>query len=504
MLTFYRYNNLKKIKSKKMNNIIKISVLTTILFVSSCATLYFGSKEIKQMEKSAKDKISMLKKRYKYVSEGWAKIEKDDISSALAQAKKLSREELALMIKTRVERIIIDELGVSTKKSYESFVSRTKLYTDILLEKPDYEEWFKFFPDKNSVTYIMCVSEETVNQWVTKDIETKLSPILGYLNSVLREIKNKNYTTALSILIKTKEVAEDKLAGMLAEVVVTEDEVFSLRTAEKRNIQGKKEELFSFINKKITEILSNVKLSCLDENITYNSEGRLNKNLRIQVAYQEKENKVPMRLLPLKSKFVSGGGTVLENFTTDEYGIAEVPITNVNPLYPETVIEIKLDEEKIGIKKEDVATLPTVFVKLTKIKTVAIYVSFVNIDKETEIADFENQLKSLLINVGCSVINSPTKDINYVRTKLYADYFLIVELKTTATGPDAFGVYTAYISGNAKIVATSDNRDLFVVSCPTGKGEHLSKTAAGRDAFSRAYKTFLKTIEEKIQNVFKQ
>jgi hypothetical protein len=278
-------------------------------------------------------------------------------------------------------------------------------------------------------------------------------------------------------------------------------DVLSLKEAQERKIAGTQEELFSFINGKITDLMAGIKIIPLDENISYTAEGKVSRSPRVQVVLEEKMEKIPIQGFPLKAKFVSGNGKLLEEFNSAAYGIAEINIEQVEPSFREAVVEVSVNSEKLGIRKEDIVTLPAVGIKLTKLQTAAVYVNFTNVGSTAYIPEFVAKLKDLLSNAGYSVVDTSSKDISRVRSELNVDFLLSVELRTTATGPDAFGAYTAYISGEARMFSTDDAREIFVVSCPQAKGEHLSKSAAGLDAFSRISTKFLTQIEQKIKTL---
>jgi hypothetical protein len=476
--------------------------LTSIFIFFSCVNLQVSKKRLslEKKEKTVKAQISDLRKKF-YVGEGWAKIEKGDIVKSLEKAKTSARKDLATTIKSRVVQTIVSELGESAHKAYENFNSRIEVYTNVILEKPDYENWFKSYPGEDYVTYVICVSEETFRQWVIKDIEMKLSPILGYLNPALRDLKNKKFSPALTNFLKSREETENKFAGMPIEIVISDNQAYSLKQAEEQKVGGKKEELFSFINSKITDLLGAISLVYLeDREITYTSDGKISANPRIQVVLKEGNNNVPVTNFPLKAKFVTGKGVVEEEFSSDVYGIAEINIKEIDPSFRETIIEVAVNAEKLGIKKEDLVTLPNIYIKLLKLQTAALYVRFINIGEVTKVDSFTNKVKSLLINAGYSVVDSSTKDLEKVKYDLNADYLLAIELKTVVTGPDPFGVFSASIEGQAKM-SSVDGRDLFIILCPNAEGEHISKSGAGFDALARVSSSFLKQIEQKIVSV---
>lgn len=480
-----------------------IFLLTLVFLVSSCAWL---RKEVKkEKEVSPKQEIKKLKDKYKYVEEGGARIKRGDLPTALKKAKEDARGELAKSIRVKVEQIIVDELGSVAKKDYSKFVSRTKFYTDVVLGKPDYTDWFERYPDKHSVTFVMCASEKTVKKWVAEDIETKLKPILTHLNSALKSCTRKEFGPAVTNLLKARDEAEDKFAGMSIGLKIKGEQAFPFSD----KMEGQPVEVISFISSKITELIGGIRLIPLDENIVYTAGGIINRNPRIQVVFEEEstDERTPLANLPLRARFATGSGEQQEELTSRWNGLVVLDISYVDPSFRNTIIEVAIDGKKLGIREEDLVTLPVLSVRVPKMQTAVISVIFINGDGTIAIPEFVSNLRNLLASNGYSVIDYSVsgtvtpQDMRRARDELNADYLLSVNLMARTIGPDAFGAYTADIRGEAKMFSLHQETESFTVSCPHARGEHLSKTAACLDAFFRISSSFLREIEQNIRSM---
>jgi hypothetical protein len=335
----------------------------------------------------------------------------------------------------------------------------------------------------------MCVSEKTLQKWVKEDIEAKLKPIAGYLNSVLRNLRRKSFVSALSELIEAKKRADNSFGGMPVEIIVKDDRVYPL----KEGVEGEKKELYSFISTTITEFIGNIRIELIepDKKFTYATDGRINRTPKVYVSYFDETGRTPISRFPLKAAFIRGNGRLVENPRTGEDGIADINIEWIDPSNSETTIKVSIDYERLGIKEGDVITSPGILIPLTKLQTVAV---FVNINAP----DFLDRLREILRDAGYDVVISNTSDVVRVREELHADNLLTVEIKSSATGPDAFGLYTGCVSGNARMFLTS-GRELFTISCPTVREEHISRDGAVSAALSRFQTLCIREIENRIK-----
>jgi hypothetical protein len=276
---------------------------------------------------------------------------------------------------------------------------------------------------------------------------------------------------------------------MPVEIIIKDDRVYPL----KEGVEGEKTELYSFISTTITEFIGNIRIELIepDKKFTYATDGRINKTPKVYVSYFDETGRTPISRFPLKAAFIRGNGRLVENPRTGEDGIADINIEWIDPSNSETTIKVSIDYERLGIKEGDVITSPGILIPLTKLQTVAV---FVNINAP----DFIDRLKEILRDAGYDVVISDSSDVVKVREELHADNLLTVEIKRSATGPDAFGLYTGYVSGNARMFLTS-GKELFTISCPTVREEHISRDGAVSAALSRFQTSCIKEIENRIK-----
>ena len=471
--------------------------LVCLMVISGCALWPFGRRKDGESKKdaSAKVQIKNLRKKYKYIAENWAKIEGGDVSSARDTARDRARAELAKMIKVRITDVITDELGKSAQvESYEIFKKKTEVYTDIILGKPDEQDWYEFYPTKDEITYVLCVSEETVNEWVREDLRKKKQPIEQYVNSASKELKAKKYSSALANLVKARNLSERLFTGMSIE----------------SELNGTPVELNSFIGTKIAELMGGIEIIELDKNVVYTAEGKIKPQPRIQMIFKDDVSgeKTPLENFPLKARFISGKGKLIEEFNTGSLGMTELNISEIDPSNRSTSIKVEIDLEQLKVKKTDILRVPSVSITMKKMQTIALATAFYNAGIKTNITSFSNDLRDFTIRNGYGVVDytNMSKDITShdrreARESLNADYLLAVVLITKIEGPDAFGFFTSHINGSAKLYSLDDDNELFAINSPAGTGEHLDKSGAGFEAFSKVSNAFIDRIKERIKTV---
>jgi len=469
-----------------------------MVFFSGCATIMFWKKsdEAKQKRKDFlqnKKEIEKIKNDDAfYVGEGIVQI-KITSADAIKEAKKEARKELTKTIEVKIEATIVDVIGKRARESYEWFESKTKSYSDIVLRDIPPGKYFLYYPTEKSVTYLLRVSKKKYEESVKRDIEGRKKRIMGSVRPGLEAMDKKDFALALNHFLGAKELFEESFGNTSLETKIEDTNV----------------ELNSYINGKIIALINGITITPLDERITYSAEGKVSRKPRVSVVYiDERKKKSPVPSIHLLAKFTKGEGQITSRFNADINGIGQLPIEYLNPEIEESIIEIKLDMEKIGAGAEKISIVPSCSIKFSKTKTVAISVVFLKKGHKTTPSDLLNEIKTVFLDKAFGVTEYNIKrktvseeDKQNARNSLYADYLLSIETKASGGGPDMYGMYWSYSSGSVMMYSLSDGSEIFTFSIPSTKGEHVTSSGAAWDAFGKIKPVLLRKLKQNIDKM---
>ncbi len=467
-----------------------------IIFIFSCTSLKRPT--LKQIEESAK--IEQNKRRVGekkrdprlFVGESVVNTDKFGLEEAIQNAKEGARADLAAGIRLRVKATIEYEVSEKADENTSWFNSRIDSYTDMVLHEVKCNYYYPC-PDQDYVTGLCWLSRKKYDEYVTEDLRRKKAKVLGFLKPGLEAINGRNFALALNTLIKAgKEIKK-----------------FFGETPIETEINGEKLELNSFTQSKIATLINNLEIKPLDKKVNYDAEGKPSVNPRVYVAYRE-EGGAEARVanIPLVAKIVYPTGEekiVTYGIKTSTDGLAEIVIEHIDASKNHALLEVKLGEKEIGIQPEQKFITPICHIYLHKIQTIAISVVFFNNHHRILPVGFVDEVKQTLLDKGYGTIDYAiqgervTNQDKRGAQDLHADYLLSMKITALGGGPDMYGMCWSKASSRIVLYSIPQGKELFALSGPSAKGEHVTVSGAGWEAFSKVKPGLIKLLKSKLK-----
>lgn len=427
-----------------------------------------------------------------YLGEGFGEISKKSLSDAIKEAKNMAIADLASSIKTRVKKdfkqeINYDEESGSNKEKLESIINT---YTNLLIEDIQYKTFINY-PKKGILTVLVYIDKNTYDQKVAKDIQDKTEATKQFAVAAIKARYEGNIVEAIEHLVNGK-ISKQKYFG---DIPIKAD------LTGKGNI----EDLDSFFDINLTQILHSIKLQYIDENIIYDTSGKPNKKPLVIATYEEKDEKKPLFGIPLKASFVKGNG-VISNIPlkTGRRGEAYIPLEKVNPSEKDAIIQVIFDAESFQI--EDSQNIPSVFIPLSKSKALAFGVSYFLDGKYQRKIDLEDAVKIALASSGFEIkkFESRGKELDDEKIKelseLNTEYIIYITANAN-TRKNQYDMYDAsvFIKG---YIYSQDTKKLFdSIDETQSRAQGISQISSADKALAIAKKRFIELLKEKIKNL---
>jgi hypothetical protein len=444
--------------------------------------------EIRRIKESEIDEYKKKQGKTLYVGEGVSEV-KDDLGEAIRVAKERAMADLLKSIKVRIKADVRDELKYSEDGvvggKFESIVNS---YVDQVLEIVQDKQYLDY-PTAGTVTKIVYVDKDAYDEKVAKDMQVKTERIKKF---AVEGIKAQNSR-------KIAQAIENYVNGKLWQKNYFED------LPVKADVQGNgnPEDLGAYFDTKLTQILNSIKLDSPDENIVYNTDGKVNKKPMVILSYEDASGKTPLENIPLKASFVKGGGSIpTASIRTGRRGEVYIPVDKVDPSEREAEVQVELDADAFKLK--DVTNLPTISVVVRKSKAVAWAVSFFREGKNEKNASFAESVKIILNAYGYELKNFEIGSEDLTDEKiaqareLNVDYLIYV-CATASTGADEYGMYKSSVSSKAYIYSFYDDKLVEMVEGPSKSGYSAGASGAAAAALSKVKPGLMEMLKEKIK-----
>ncbi len=467
-----------------------------IIFTGSCTS--FKRPTLKQIEKSAKieqnkRKVSEKKRDPRlFVGEGVVNTHRFKLDEAIKNATEDARADLAKGIRVKVKATIVYEVSEKADVNTSWFNSHIDSYTDMVLHEVKCNYYYPY-PDQGYVTGLCWLSKRKYDEYVTEDLRRKKAKVLGFLKPGLEAMTGKNFALALNNLIEARNQIKEFFGGTPVET----------------EINGEKLELNSFTQSKIATLINNLEIKPLDKKVSYDAEGKPSVNPQVYVAYrEERESETRVANIPLVVKIVypTGGEEIITyGIKTSTDGLADIVIEHIDASKDHAVLEIKLDAKKIGIPPEQKSIMPICHIYLHKIQTIAVSVVFLNNQQRIIPSGFVDEIKQILLDKGYDTIDHAiqgqkvTNQDKKAAQVLNADYLLSVEINASGGGPDMYGMCWSRASSRIAFYSIPQGKELFALPGPSAKGEHVTISGAGWDAFSKVGPGLIKILKSKLK-----
>lgn len=491
-----------------------IILLLTVMILSGCSI--FGKKKVDEVPKSseeikqeiqyneAKDFIDTKKDNLDiYWGEGIANIG-DDLGNARIESKDRALKDLSEKIEVHVEsdfHRVLTGSSVQTAKKYnetiiDDIIQRIKTYTNQVITSVQ-EKSFIDYPQKGVITYFVYIARSAYKERVQKDLDAKKMMIRNTIQNGNNEFDARNYLSAINNWISAK----DYLSDFFGQLPLQDD----------LDNDTKMEEVNAYLYGKINNFFGNIRLTLLNDDFFYDAQGEISQRPVIYAQYiDNKGNKFSISKLPLKTEFVNGSGKIIGEVITGSYGEVELPITYINPTNKISSIRVGIDKDRItGLESFSLPPIPSVSLEMNKVKTVVMSVTFHNGSQLTEPDEIKNNVNSILLNKGFSVISILIKgnDVNHndieKARNTNADYLLFINAKTgsSSTVGGYENMYTTTCSGVVSLYKLPQGNVISSENIPGETGFGVSAEIAGWDAFGKLKDIILSKARSIIESI---
>jgi hypothetical protein len=344
-----------------------------------------------QPARSASDEINGLRSRHGldlYVGEGIATV-KDDLGEARQSAKKRALEDLSGAIKIKVKGQVRDELKVAKGKADESvFESMIDTYVDAVLVNVKEAVYFDY-PKKNAVTVLVYISKKEYDRSVTQDMQAKAGRVAKFAKEGLAALRVGAIAAAIENFTAGKQCLSDSFAALPVQADIYEN--------------GKPEDLGAFFQTRLAGIAGGLKMEAAEEKIVYNGEGHVNKAPAVYLTYEENGKRVPAENVPAYAVFVKGSGKITQAaLKTGRLGELRIPVEEVDAAAKDAVIQAGVEPGYIGQTSRGDA--PSCLVNLSRMKTVAYSVTFINNTSTIKPASVVDSVRAMLADYGYAMV----------------------------------------------------------------------------------------------------
>lgn len=474
---------------KKINICIFLCFLFGIAFGNEQnVTLNVKPKILERNDvKKAKAYLKKLKKLEKakkiYYGEGCAKIKDGEFQGAKNEARKNANNELSGKIKTKIKA----EVNIYTKQSVGAYSKdvekninqKVMSYTEAVLSDVEVSDTFVDYPQKGYITIFVSIDRNEYDKKVKEDMAEKINMIRKIIISADNSLKKKDFVFAIKDYVLAKELLVANFEGI---------SIFDKIYTKKKKVYFR-----LYINRKLAQILPKIEISLLDKNFVYDFDGKIISSSKIYVQYSNNNKKRSVSGIPLKVQFVTGSGTS-GKILSNEYGEANLDLTNIDAKYNESVIKLDIDKEKLGLGEDYDTNLNSLKIVLKRKKTVAVNIIFMNGSLVSSPAIISERIKSKLLAKKYNVIFKNEKTVDALKNKtINADFLIFIELKAVGGGNVGRfkNMFTRNCTGSLALYKlpqfTSEISE--VIKSKKGFGNSLSN--AGFDAFGKVSSSLL-------------
>lgn len=425
-----------------------------------------------------------------YVGEGVAE-SKTDLGEAIRIAKERAMADLLKSIKVRIKADVRDELRFSEDGTASGkFESIVNSYVDQVLEIVR-DQRYEGFPKAGAVTEIVYVDKDAYDEKVALDIQEKTDRIKKYALEGAKAQAARNVGQAIENYVNGKIWLKNYFEDLPVKAEIQK--------------AGVPEDLGSYFDTRLTQILHSISLESVDEKIVYNTEGKVSRNPTVIFSYEDITGKTPLADMPANASFVKGKGTISSApLRSGRRGEVYIPLDWVDPREREASIQVELDAAALRIK--DTQGLPVVFIPVNKSKAVAWAVSFFQGAKRENPASLSDSIKMALRSTGYELkaFNISEQEITDGVVKearsLNVDY-IVYTCVIASSRADEYGMYKSVASSKVYIYSFYDDRLVEAIDSPSKTGYSTSAVGAAHDVLAKLKPDMIKTLNEKIKTL---
>lgn len=427
-----------------------------------------------------------------YSGRGGTRYEPDNRPEAYKKAKEEARRDLATSIEVTIQAITEDILQVNqnrlTTSQREEFQSITRSYVDKGLQ--DVEEFDTYINEPARELWVFLrIEKEKYRETAKKELEEKKKSIEGDYRQAAARLATGDLTTGVIGMVKALTKLNESFSGL---PVMGDLDGDSLTTEEYRSV----------IESVLMSKLSSMQISSLKEEYVYSSGGKLAERLVFSVTAAQGGVVLPVRNMPIRVEFFQGEGRIQESAKTDQKGVAETLVYQIDPSYRKVVISARPDPLSVVQGLESVvsdAVLPETQVALVKRSSVVLSVRFNNCGSTQKPSSLTESIKGILMGKSVdvsewSVRPSPSQDVMEMLRIQGHDLLVIVNLRASAGGK-ANNIRSATVSGNVSLFSLEEGTLINTLNLPSRKGFGLSSREAGWKALGDLKGSILKTLK---------
>jgi hypothetical protein len=410
-----------------------------------------------------------------------APIEKGDVGKALIVAGNRAREEIAKQIKVRIVGELIDTMVGSTKQKGDSITGqfdqiikeKVETYTNQTLEGIQEEDRY-IDSEKEKEVWVLCkLSKEEFKNKVADDLKQKHALISGYALKGAESFDRKDIGLSLGNFLDSYVLLRQMFGSIPMYLT----------------IEGKNEEMHSYLSSAIKKIISSIEITPIDERIVV-TKGGIGKKTGFSVYYVEKEQKIPAKGVPLKFSFGKGGGRLDEKGKTGNSGFVEIRVYSLAEGCREDLLRAQVDLAKTAENEVDKEILEMVAVPFSE--TRVIRQPIIAFSVKGNAPGVAEMVKNAVVSKGYDVANM---DISYESLEnkekmngIYnngVDYIVFVEITAGAQYSSQFKMYSSTASGNVALYKTETGTRIFNEQTGGAKGFGTSSGGAISDAVGK-------------------
>lgn len=489
--------------------------------ISFCLVLVFiSSQEIFSQTRSSSAQDSLQPKRNLeiinqldekmsdpsiYWGIGSSRIMNKDIVKAGKEAKKSALSDLAQKIRTRVISDVKSTISenqasqseVSTHQVSSSFNETIESYSDIVVQDVNWSQPYLNYPIVGYISYFVSVSKDSYTRMVKEKLENEKSMVITPLKAGNNEFDQKNFMVALNDWISAKSYLIQFFKGLPLQYDCENN--------------GSIDEVNSYLETRIDNFFGNINFTFLDSDITYNANGKLSQEPVVVASYYDNvHGSTPVDKLPLIVGFVKGKGEIEKNIITSIYGQVEMQVTSIDASNKSTIISIGVDKERIeGLSEFRLPNLPSITIKLEKIKTVAVVISSSDKSNSSIEVDLRSSINSVLDDEGFNPQKAFIQNRQITKQEIYtigsknADYIVFVKLVSHAS-TNIGGIenmWQSKFSGYLSLYKLPLGNEIRRINLDTFQGFGVSKNLANQASYDKLKKSLIYQVNHIISTV---
>jgi len=436
-----------------------------------------------------------------YFGRGVAKIKNGDIIIAYNKAKKMAQNDLSqsieIHVKSTVMSIVRDKKINKKEISSSEFKEVYHISTNTHINNPKRYR-FKNYPAPGDITYVFTTSITDYKRRLKSIYNKRKSLVTTNLKSGNEAFERSNYMTALNDWSNAKKYSSHYFRNLL------QYDCDNNKSIENVN---------SYLEDKVDNFFSNLSLTFLNTDITYNADGTLNgeKPMVVVHFYVNRHDSLPVKNIPLRIGFIQGNGRLNGSLTTGRYGQVEIPVSSVDASNKTTILSIEIDTSRIaGINEFSNFNLPKARLALNKIKTIAIAITPFKGKSGKIQKDLSSELISKIEDNGFQQQMASVPGNQVTRTDLYnissknADYLIFVKINAKSSN-DIGGIKNLWISHESGYISLyklpGGNNEIKRENLSTVKGFGVSSNLSEWDAYYKLKKVITKDLNILISNL---